>query len=397
MRREDSQLADLNSLSFKIIENAEEIKSLKDFWVNNQWQHYTDFDYYINIVTHEKGVLKPYIIVVLENQKPIFLLIGNILERDFKLKFGYKSILRSKVQLLEIMYGGVLGNQSMAVCRETVSFLKKILSEEKIDYVFFKQLDITSNLYKAVKEFGGKLFISRLDLPNPHIYLDIPDSYEKFLETRTRNERHKIKRYTKRMEEKLHGKVEIKLYKSQEDIDTIMKDTYEIASKTYQSKIGVIMNDNIDTRRKIQYELQNKRLLVWIMYIEGKPVAYSLGILYKKILLGSYTGYLQEYRQYGPGSFLTVKMIKYSCDNCLDRFDFGFGDGVDKRKYCSSVNIESNTYIYSSTLKGLLLNFMGTFNRITLLLYRKLQRRFTIIRGIKRKSRDKLINNSIRK
>ena len=386
---------DSKHFKFRVFSNVEEIKSLKDFWKSKQWQHYTDFDYYINIVVKEKGILRPYIISIYENGNPIFLLIGNILKKDFKLKLGYKSLLKIKAHSLEIMYGGILGDQSPAICKETIYILRKILAKEKIDYVFFKQLDISSNIYKAIKSYGGKLTTSRLDVPNPHIYMDLPDSFEKFLETKSSKRRHEIKRRTKKFEEDLKGRLEFKLYRNLEDLDTIMKDTEEIASQTYQSKLGVIMNYDSDTRTKLQYELQNGRLMVFILYIDGRPIAYSTNLVYKNTFLGSKTGYLQEYYKYRPGSYLMSKTFSYLCDNTIvNKIDFGFGYAEWKRDYSTSVKIESNVSIYSLTPKGFILNWMGIFNRTTLLLYRKLAIRFQKIRRIKKKSRDKLINDN---
>ena len=382
-----------DSITYKIFDSVEGIKSIKEFWVSNQWHQWTDFDYYINIVIHEIGVLKPYIIVVFEDQNPIFLLIGNILENDYQFKIGYKSILKIKTNYLEIMYGGILGDQSPAVCRETVYFIKNILTKEKIDYVFFRHLDINSNLYKAIKKFGGILSTGRFDVANPHLYMDIPESYEKFLKTLKLNERKNIKRYARKLESDLIGKIEIKFYQSLEDIDRIMEDVEEIATKTYQSKLGVTMINDRDTRKRIQFELQNSRLLVWVLYIEEKPVSYWTGLLYKKSILGSTMGYLQEYSQYRPGLYLMVKMIAYFCgSDRFCKFDFGFGDADYKREYASTVSIESNAFIYSLTLKGFLFNILGTINRVALLLYRKLAVRFKKVRRIKKKSRDRLIN-----
>ena len=381
------------SFTFKIIDNIQEINSVKDFWISKQWHPWTDFDYYVNIVIHEKGILKPNIIVVYENKTPIFLLIGNIIVKDYKLKLGYKSIFGIKSKYLKIMYGGILGDQSPKVCRETIYFIKNILSKEKIDYVFFKELDTNSELFKASKNFGGKFIVSKIDIPNPHLYLDIPESYEKFLYARTQKERQNIRRNTKKLEKDFKGRFEIKLYQNLEDADTIMSDTNEIASKTYQSKLGATMFDDKITRDKIQYELQNKRFYVWIMYIEKKPVAYWICIVYGKTCLGSKTGYLQEYNQYRPGLHLFSIMIEYFCKtDFVNRFDFGFGDAAYKRRYYSSILIESNVFIYTSNLKGALLNLMGLFNRVTILLYRNLQKRYKIVVRFKKKSRDKLIN-----
>ena len=381
------------AFTFKILENAEEINLIKDFWTSKQWQHYTDFDYYMNIVIQEEGILRPHIIVVFENENPIFLLIGNIREKGFKLKLGYKSLLNIKVRFLGIMYGGVLGNQSPSVCKETVYFLKKILATEKIDYVLFKELNVDSNIYKAIKNFGGKLYVSKFDLLNPHIYMDLPDSFEKYLETKNPKKRHEIKRRIKKFERDLQGRIEFKLYQRVEDLNIIMKDTEEVASQTYQSKLGVTLNYDNDTREMLQFELEKGRLRAFILYIDGKPAAYSTCLVYRKSFLGSKTGYLQEYSQYRPGSYLMMKTINYLCDSgTVNKVDFGFGDAEWKRDFSTSINIESSVFIYSSTLKGFLLNFIGTFNRVTLMLYRKLSVRYDMIRRIKKKSRDRLTN-----
>ena len=379
------------SLSYKIFDRIEEIKLIEDFWKANQRYPYTDYGYFTQIVINEKSVIKPQIIVVYKNENPIFLLIGTILEKDYKLKIGYNSLFKLKVQILEIMYEGILGTQSPLVCRETVYYLKRYLAKERIDYIDFKQLNINSNMHKALKEFSGKLFISRPDLPNPHIYMDIPQSFRQYLETLDGKERRKIKSETNKFENLLKGKYEIKLYQDIKDLVTIMRDINLIHSKTYQYKLNAPMIYDNETRKKIQFELENKMLRVWIMYIEGKPVSFSTGLLYKDTLLGCKMGYLSEYGQYRPGAYLMTKVVCYLCENnIVSKLDFGFGDAFYKKRYCSSTNFESNVFIFSHNLRGLILNLMETFNRVTLLLYRKLQVQYEGIRRIKKISRIRL-------
>ena len=346
------------------------------------------------MVIREKGVLKPCIVIAYENKNPISLLVGNIREKHLKLKLGYKSLLKIKCRYLEIMYGGILGDKSPLVSKGIVNFLKNILPNENIDYIFFKALDINSNMYKAAKKYGGKICVSRYELANPHIFINIPESYKKFLENQTKKRRHEVRRYSNRFEKEFNGKFVIKLYRDLKDIDIILKDTFEIASKTYQHKLGVSVRDNKDTRKRFQFELEKKRLLVWIMYIERKPVAFWTFINYKGTMLASQTGYLQGYNKYRPGLYLFFKIIDYFCINDeVNKLDFGFGDAQYKRELAHSTIIESNVSIYSFNSKGLLINSIGIFNGISLNMYRKLSKRFEMIRKIKKKSRDSLLNN----
>ena len=141
----------------------------------------------------------------------------------------------------------------------------------------------------------------------------------------------------------------------------------------------------------IKYELKNNRLLAWILYIDGKPTAYATGLVYRDVFLGSKMGYLHEFSQFRPGSYLMLQQIIFLCEsNIASKLDFGFGDTEWKRDYSTSIKIESNVHIYSMSPRGLVLNLMGTFNRVTLQLYRNLSKRFESIRKIKKKSRDTL-------
>lgn len=381
----------LQPLTFKVIDKTEDFKIVKDFWISHTCHHYTDYNYYENIVVQEKGILKPCIVAVFENEKLITLLIATVRENYFKLKLGYKSLLSLKTRYLEIMYNGVIGDESPAVCRYTISFLKKVLAKEKIDYIFFKQIDIKSNLYKAAKKYGGIFSLSRFEVRNPHLFINIPDSYEKFLENQTSKRRHEIRRYAKRIEKDFKDKILVKLLEEPEEIDIILKDTTEIASKTYQDKIGAAVVNDKETRERFLFELRNKRLKVFIMYLDGKPVAHWIVFLYRGTILGGTTGYLQEYNRYRPGLYLFLKMINYLCMNSsVNKLDFGFGDAQYKREFASSINIESNIFIYCTRPKGFILNFIRIFNSVSLNLYRKLSFRFEMIRRIKKKSRDNL-------
>lgn len=74
-----------------------------------------------------------------------------------------------------------------------------------------------------------------------------------------------------------------------------------------------------------------KDLLIGILYLENKPVAYGTGFLINNNFYYNQMAYLAEYRQFSPGKVLLVKLIDYLHTRNAQTFDFGSGDSFIKK------------------------------------------------------------------
>jgi len=380
-------------LTCRVIKDVNEFNTIQCFWKEKTCFPYTDIEYYRNVIVNEPEFIKPYIIVLYKDEQPVTMVIGQIVRAEFGLKAGYKVFLKADITRLEILYRGIIGLKSEATIKKILLTLKRSLKEEKVDNIFIKFIDVSSNFARITREFTNKFSTDWLKVENPHWFLKTENSFEAYLSNRTRKQRSNIRRSHKKLENELGIRnISVLLYNKPDDIDIILQDIESVASKTYQRAIKVGSKLDNKTRTRTLFELQNDWLHCWILYHKGRPIAYVNGIVYKDHFLGVSTGYLCEYNSVNPGLYLVTECVKYFHENETVRFfDFGFGHAEYKKNYASILINESNINIYAQTLKGIYLLFGTLFNRSLILLYHKCNDKIVWIRKLKRFWRKKLV------
>ena len=65
---------------------------------------------------------------------------------------------------------------------------------------------------------------------------------------------------------------------------------------------------------------------------------------------------IQNTQKMNQELILLLKIIEDLCNNNIKTFDFGFGDAFYKQRFGDQQWVESSVYLFSPTLKGILLN-----------------------------------------
>lgn len=379
------------TITITVIKTLEDIEVIRPFWEKLQWYPYSDINYYLSVITSQNEFIHPYILVLKQNNKPVTLLLGRIKHDVYKIKLGYKVLVNFRVKALEIIYGGILGDTSTSVIYEIIREIKRGLKNKEFDVAFFKYLNRESDLSTLLRKSGSILTRDCFSVINTHWKLNLTDSFEEFLEDRSKSTRDHIKRYTKRFEKRLKRRYNIKFYSNPENLDIIISNTDKIASQTYQRALGVGMVNNEETRRNYQYLLKRNMLATWIVYIDEEPAAFWTGIIYKKMFLSSATGYLPEFKTERIGTYLLIHIIKECCENNeLEVIDFGFGYADYKKNYSNECLEESSISLHSLSLKGIYLNSIKTVSRFMIISSKFLLSKFGFLKTLKKKWRQKL-------
>ena len=96
-----------------------------------------------------------------------------------------------------------------------------------------------------------------------------------------------------------------------------------------------------------------------LAYIEGKPVAVSVELLYKDVIYGWYNGMDRAYSSYSPNELIMWHILRWGAENNYRLYDFGGAGKPDedygvrdfKAKFGGDlVNYGRNKYIASPSL-----------------------------------------------
>lgn len=347
-----------------VARSVEEVKAIRPIW--QEMQHNqphpipnSDIDRYLSILESQKEQMQPYIILFRQKGKPVAIVVARLENHQLKCKIGYKVVLNPSLRCLTVVYGGVLGNLNENTCAMVIKHLQSVLRIGEADMVFFNQLKTDAPMYRTARKIPTLCCRSHFPVLNAHWKAFLPNSFEEFLHSRSKNTRHNIRRYSKRLVCKYSERLSIKCFTAANQIDQLFKDTVEVAEKTYQHGLAMAFVDDIKTRRLINFFVDHKWLIAYLLYIDGKPCAFWHGIRYGKTFFTLVTGYDPAYYNDRLGLFLLVKMCEALClKENVDAIDFGFGDAQYKESFCDVSWMEASVYIFAPRLYPVTVNLL---------------------------------------
>ena len=337
----------------KVFESVEDLEEIRGFWENMQWHPYTHIDYFILSAQIEPDFIRPYVVVLYEEDTPDVLFIGRIIEKTFQWKIGYMRIGKTRARCLEIVYGGILGRVSEQQCHVMLEALFARLKHGEADLIFFDFLRIDSPLYAMIKGWPNVFYRDLIAEYVPHVKFILPESFDTYLQNISKNARGNIRKSLTRMNKAYGDDIFIRCFTEKADVDRAMDDIEHVAAETYQRRMGVGFWYDEDTRRKWQLLAELGILRAYILYIEERPCAFWTVYDYKNVHYTIETGYDVSMRDYRPGLFLLVDIVKKLIDDPqAEAVDYGFGEAFYKRILGNESWLESRINLYAPTWKG---------------------------------------------
>ncbi len=381
----------INKLSYKVVDSIGNLNQIRDLWHRMNWHPNTDIDFYITIFKSRHNCLRPYILVIYQSDIPTTMLIGRIEYKHIKFRIGYKTIFSLKSRCLKILYGGVIGDNENVTSRFIVKRLLRFLSTERINLITFTQLNIHSQMYKAVKEVPFFLQRSFFDTVNPHWKVLLPGQLKDFLLRVNSHHRRRLKRLRKRLEKNFNGQVEFTCLKNKRDVARICENCEEIARKTYHRGMGVGFVFNKENSRRLNLMAEKEWLQVYMLFVNGDPCAFYISTIYKDTCFLNFTGYDSRYRKYDPGTALFLYIVEDLCQNKkIRKIDFGFGDALYKRRFGDINEAEASVSIYALNTLGIMFNVTHSMTNILNTFVKYVPGHVEKLRKIKKKWREYL-------
>lgn len=333
-----------------------EVEKIRNIWEGMQWHPDGDIDHYLAILESRAEIVRPHVIALYRNEKPEALFVGRIEDVKMDIKLGYQTLIRPKVRSLSVGMGGILGCPTALGCDLLVSELCDVLSRREADLVFLQGLRIDSFIFGAANTKSTWMSRDGSTSPNLHWRIKLPNTYDEYFNSLSKETRRRLRKESNRISKNFGASISLKCYSSADDIDVILQDQERIASKTYHRGLGVGFVDNVETRRRYELALARGLLRSYIIYVENNPVVFLQGICYGSTFYAGTTGYDPQYGYYHPGTYILTRIIEDLCQNeVIEVIDFGLGDAEYKRIYCNEHWEEASVYIFSTSMKMLMI------------------------------------------
>jgi hypothetical protein len=348
----------------KVATSFEEIEDIRPVWEQMQSEEPSpipnaDIDRYLSVIKTSGDGVRPHVMVMKSDDRPVAMTIGRIEQRRLDLKLGYKTLFSPELRCLSIVYGGVIGQPSAELSEMLIGELMKKFRSQKVDVLFFNHLKTETVFYQCVRKMPGLLTRDYFPKVEDHWRMSIPENVDQFYSARKRGHRYKLRKSIRRFEEEFPCHNMLIQYSATNEVEDFITKAADISSKTYQSALGVgIVNDE-----KTKSLLKEAAMQGWfrgnILLADSKPCAFLLGLVYKNIFYGVCTGYDPAFRSYWPGTIIFLKVVESLCaDPSIEMIDFYFGDAWYKKSYGTEHWPEASAYIFAPRLRMILINLL---------------------------------------
>lgn len=370
-----------------ILRTDAELESVREEWASWQRHPNADLDFFRTINRARAEVISPYVIALYRSGVLETLLVGRLERGYVPLDLGYWRLLQIPVRNLTFIYGGLLGNTSVANCEALVREAQACLVRERAHVMWLHFVRVDSEMYRAAR----RNTLIRRDFfaeSRPHWVMKLPSDVERLYEKMSPKARAN-RRYEARRLAKEFGTVQVECYEGEADLEHVLSDAESIACRTYQRGLGVGFVANAENLERFRIEAQRGQFRGYILHFDGKAVAFFLGTLHKNVLYDNFTAYDPDFSKYSPGTYLFFQIFERLCRDRVEAVDFGFGDAWYKAQFGTEKAEEVTVCLFAPCLKGLAISAIRLPVSTLDVLGKKAVKHVAFLRSVKKKWRDR--------
>jgi hypothetical protein len=345
----------------RVIGSLEELETIRDAWQTAPISRCdADIDFYLAFAASRERFVRPYVLLLERGDDVEAMVIARVEATELPAKVGYRTVFSARARSITLVHGGVIGvtddNAPMIVAE-----LRASLARREADVLSLAGQPVDSPLYRAaiasLPAYRRQPFARR----SVHRTLELPDSYQAFLASRSKSTRDSVKRYGKKVERDLGDRLELRVYRELSDLERIFADTEPVAAQTYQRGLGVALQDTPEQRALIELGLRRGWFRVYTLYLDGRAIAFWPGSAYAGTFFIGTPGYDPAFTDYRIGMYLQMRMTEQLiADPDVRAIDYGLGDAEYKRRFGSESWYEADVLVFAPTPRALAINAVRT-------------------------------------
>jgi CelD/BcsL family acetyltransferase involved in cellulose biosynthesis len=196
-------------------------------------------------------------------------------------------------------------------------------------------------------------------------YIDMTGSYDDYLARFSSKTRSTFRRKERKLAELSGGAIDIREYRTPDDMDEFLKYAEPLSRITYQAKL---LDAGLPTTGEAQAEMMalaaQNRIRAFLLFIEGKAVSYLYLPIENDIISYAFLGYDPAVANLSPGTVLQLYALeKLFAESCYRYFDFTEGEGAHKQMFGThSIQACSFLLLKPNTAHRLLLGSLNAFD-----------------------------------
>lgn len=346
-------------LRVRVLKTVAELDSIRAMWESWPGHRDSDIDFFLAILQTNPRIVRPHIIVAERGGIPQAILVGRLDRGHIDFRMGYGRI-RSKASVLYFVYGAHRGSESLDISRAFLETIQLCLSSREADAAYLNFLRTDSDLYRLARAAPGFLTRDYGLKTKPHYSLTVPNSADLFYAGLSSKVRKNQKRQAKKLFEDFHGAVKIREFRAPAEVPRLAELVEQVAKISYQRGLGVGFVDSAEERSRLGLAAGKGCLRAYVLYLEGRPCAFWVGVLTHGTFLSDYLGFDPAFAKHSPGMYLVMRVLESFCTGAaaVSKVDFANGDAQYKEVLSNNEWWEGPVYVFSSSRKGVQLSLL---------------------------------------
>ncbi len=187
--------------------------------------------------------------------------------------------------------------------------IESMFRDVRVSCVSFHGVSEHSRLMPAFREFAGRRVQREPFEASP--FVDCTLDWRQYWSGRGRNMRANIASVERKLQ---NDRVEVLSLSKWNDIDPLRETVYEMEASGWKGRRGTAIKQ--DARAKRFYDrlictfAKQGLIRLFVLRINGDPVAFELDALYDGVLTGLKAGFVESYAKLSPGQFLRYRFLQ---------------------------------------------------------------------------------------
>jgi hypothetical protein len=234
---------------------------------------------------------------------------------------GDRKLFELPVSEVSLFGSCILGEPDEQLFRR---ILESIVQKVGFDLMNVGEIVIDSPLYNAVTGLRGVIVNSVMRKTIVHWLIKLPGSYNEYVSSLGRTTRAQDVRKVNKFEREIPH--EFHVIERPEQVDQFLKAREHVGRLTYQWNLGARFYNDEAARQMLIRLMNRKQFRGFLIYVDGKPIAFGSGEMNNGIFLLHTPGFDPAYGKLSPGNALRMWMIRDLIENTDCKIvDFGMG------------------------------------------------------------------------
>ncbi len=340
------EILDMGQTRVTLATTGEQMERLRPIWSALAPRDIdSDIDFFSTVVANAALVLNPTIMHMRSPDGRDLMAISRREILHIPFRFGYAKLGKAVVRAVVVTFDGILGAERPADEAALMRELYALLKHGEADFVMMRNVQAEGTLFREALAVAGSGLRTLARPPSMRWVADIPASFDSFLQRRSGKTRSTLRRKARQLEQEFTS-VRVHRFRRPDELEIMCADMEDVAATSYQRRLGVGFNGTRMQIALIKRGLEMNRYSTWMLYLDGRPVAFWNGFAYRDTFFIGTPAFNHEYGKHSVGSYAMMHMIEDLCaDPAITRLDFGHGEAEYKSAFGRPDRLERDIYL----------------------------------------------------